>query len=77
MDKHKAKEVMGWAMRHPWEKVDNHQARCRVTGRTYPAIWHEDLLMALQVTDKEIDEIKKAGVNFKEVKLYGCDISVV
>jgi len=71
------KQVIKWAMQHPWEQTGETEARCRVTGKTYPAIWYDGELMALEADAEQAAELEALGVLPKEAKLYGASIADV
>ena len=73
---YRSKEIIAWAMKNPWEQTGENEARCRVTGKTYPAIWHDGQMMALEADAEQAAELEALGVLPKEVKLYGLATSI-
>ena len=73
---YRSNEIIAWAMQNPWEQTAENEARCRVTGKTYPAIWFDGQMMALQADAEQIAELDTLGVLPKETKLYGTATSI-
>jgi len=71
-----SEKIVAWAMQNPWEQVGEDKARCRVNGKTYPAIWHDGQMMALEADAEQAAELEALGVLPRETKLYGLATSI-